>query len=168
MRRIAILLAIAAATCSKGAGQVTIGADTDGTSGGECTVDADCAPEDWCNQTVCEQRESEPPQDPEPVPHLAATPASLNFGSVTVNESRTLAVVLENDGETMITISGARIGPRGMPFGVEPMGYGPFWIRPERSREIFITYAPATVGHHEATLTVESEAPDITVQLIGN
>lgn len=102
------------------------------------------------------------------LPSLSASPVALNFGVVAPPSTRRLAVVVSNEGPAMATLYLVRILPEGAPFRVEPMGYGPFWIRPGRSRELFVSYAPTTPGHHDATLLVPSEAPELVVSLIGD
>jgi hypothetical protein len=77
-------------------------------------------------------------------------------------------MVLTNHGSVMVTLEATRIAPAGAPFRVEPKGYGPFWIRPGRSREVFVTFTPTGAGHQDATVIVESDAPPVAVPLIGN
>ena len=80
----------------------------------------------------------------------------------------TLALVIDNDGPVVVTVHRTHLDPPEAPFVVESMGYGPFWIRPERARELHVTFAPATIGNQTATLTIHSEAPPVSVNLVGN
>ena len=162
--RLLICIVLAALGCSKDPG--TGHPDTTGRGpGGACLTEADCPPEQWCLHQRCSDRPGaqEPPGSDA---HLVATPGTLHFGTVAVGESQTLALVLENDGGSFVSI--ARVTVDAAPFTVESMGYGPFWIRPERTRELFVTYTPTASGSHEATLTIHSQAPPVTVSLLGN
>jgi hypothetical protein len=92
----------------------------------------------------------------------------LSFGTLSPPQTRTLTLVLDNQGDAVVTLARVTFDPDTSPFRVEPMGYGPFWIRPGRSREIFVTFVPVDTTHVDATLTIESEAPPQSVVLLGN
>ena len=138
--------------------------------GTACRSAGDCAPGEICFQSQCVP--PPPPADddapPAPRAHLSATPLELSFGATTTPVTHTLAVVLANDGEAMLTVEDVRIEPAAAPFHLEPLGAGPFWVRPGRSREIFVTYAPTSAGAYEASLTVVTQAPAVSVALAGN
>jgi hypothetical protein len=162
------LFATAAAGCAKDPGQGTT--DRPPTiTGGACITNADCPPTLWCLHQRCSERlpDTAPPGDADAA-DIAVAPASLDFGNVVPPATRTLAVVLENVGGRMVTLSRVQVSPGGSPFRVEPMGYGPFWIRPGRSREIFVTFVPTASAHVEAMLVIESESPTRSLTLLGN
>jgi hypothetical protein len=169
-RRVLVAVVALAAACAGEPTTPTKAEVTDLRSGGSgCRHDGDCAPGQTCFQAMCTSL-PEPPSGVAPtgVASLEAAPASLSFGTVAVAAEKRLAIALTNDGEAMVTLEGVQITPSTSPFRLEPLGAGPFWIRPERSREIFVTYAPTTPGPHGATLRITSQAPAVSVNLSGN
>ena len=164
----AILFCILFLACSKNPGQALTTGNANNT-GGACSTELDCPANMWCLDQRCSERNTPetPPGDVE-LAALAATPESLNFGSVTPPAVRTLALILDNVGARMVTLTRVHVLPEGSSFRIEPLGYGPFWIRPGRSREVFVTFAPTDSTHRAASLLIESEAPTQTVTLLGN
>ncbi|MBI5509796.1 MAG: hypothetical protein HY903_13660 [Deltaproteobacteria bacterium] len=138
-------------------------------SAGACISDADCPPSMWCLYQRCSDRAAPfvPPIDTTS-PAISAAPAALSFGIIEPPTTRTLSVVLSNVGDTMLTIESVTITPPGSPFAVEHLGYGPFWIRPGRSRDVFVTCAPASTAHQAATLSVLSQADTQYITLLAN
>lgn len=135
---------------------------------GLCSAQSDCAAEQLCLHGQCV---AAPIPAGGPVrgnPHLTATPGALSFGTATTPAGRTLAIVLENDGDSMLELGGVTIVPATSAFRLEQLGAGPFWIQPGRSREIFVTYAPAGAGAQTATLRIESQAPAVDIPLSGD
>lgn len=128
-----------------------------------CSGPTDCAADQTCLHGSCVQTPTSGATLPEA--HLFATPSQLRFGTMAAGESRSLSLVLENDGEAMVTIERTRIEPATAPFRIEPLGSGPFWIRPGRSRAIFVTFAPLAIGNYDAELAIESRAPTVRVTL---
>lgn len=135
---------------------------------GLCSAQSDCATDQICLHGQCVPAPIPAGGPVRGNPHLTATPGALSFGSATSPAGRTLAIVLENDGDAMLELGGVTIVPASSAFKLEQLGAGPFWIQPGRSREIFVTYAPATPGSQTATLRIESQAPAIDVPLSGN
>lgn len=134
-----------------------------------CQRDDECASGERCLQSLCVL--VPPPTDPDVVPstaHLRATPLSLGFGAVALGTTQRLAVVLENDGGEMLTLDEVRITPSDLGFRVAPLGTGPFWIRPGRSREIFVDFTPTQSGSRSAELLVRGRGVEIVVMLQGN
>jgi len=138
-------------------------------SGGACTTSDDCPTDMWCLEELCSPRWAAEPQAADAAtPRLSVTPASLNFGALAPGGRRTLSLLLENTGDTMIIITAAALVPTTTDFRVEPMGHGPFWIRPGRARALFVSFVPTTTTHAQATLSIASAAPTASIRLQGN
>ena len=99
--------------------------------------------------------------------HLSAAPQALSFGNLTPGANRRLAVRIINDGEAVVTLR-AHLEPADAAFFVEPMGSGPFWVRPGRDRAVFVRYAPTAAGPHAAALVIDSDAPPVRVPVSGD
>lgn len=163
---ISLLLLAVTATANGCTGRKTPNEEAGPT--GLCSAQSDCATDQICLHGQCV---AAPIPAGGPVrgnPHLTASPGALSFGSVTGPAGRTLAIVLENDGDAMLELGGVTIVPASSSFKLEQLGAGPFWIQPGRSREIFVTYAPASPGAQTATLRIESQAQAVDVPLSGN
>jgi hypothetical protein len=133
-----------------------------------CTDNADCAAGHVCFQSQCVAAPSGYEGDgPAPRASLKSQQPAVDFGALGAVEARSLPITLENDGETMLELSAVRIEPATSTFRVDPMGTGPFWIRPGRTREVFVTYKPALGGAQSAVLHIESQAPTVRVSLSG-
>lgn len=134
-----------------------------------CQVESDCAAEERCFQSLCVSITQTTDTDvAPPVAHLRATPVSLAFGAVPPGSSQRLLVILENDGDAMVTLEQVRIEPPDVGFHVAPLGTGPFWIRPGRSREVFVDFMPQVSGAQEAVLVVGGGGVAVTIVLRGN
>jgi len=166
--RLLTCIVLAVIGCSKDPGTPGRPDTTGRGAGGACLTNADCPPTQWCLHQRCSDRADPPEPAGGSDDHLAATPGTLNFGMVVVGDSRTLALVVENDGASVVTIQEVTVDQDDAPFSIESMGYGPFWIRPGRVREIFVTFTPTGTASQTATLTIHSPAPAVTVNLIGN
>jgi len=161
-----LLVALGACHREPGPGRFEAPPPNPGTA---CQTEADCPPDRWCLHQQCVLRplEAPPPGDTD-LPRLTVTPATLSFGVLAPPERKTLALVVANTGTSMLTLSGVEVVPADAPFIVESTGFGPFWVRPGRSREIFLTFAPVTTTAVRAQLRIESAAPPATVDVVGN
>lgn len=168
-RLVPVALAVGAPACSgKAPGGV---ANQPLVVGGGCRTSAECHDGQVCIHGRCVDSPAGATAQSagsSGVAMLGADPDALDFGIQSPAKTRRLVVQLRNIGEVVTTVSRAHIVPPEAPFRVESTGAGPFWIRPLRSREIAVTYAPILVGHHSAVLEIESEAPTVSVNLRGN
>jgi len=73
------------------------------------------------------------------------------------------AVRLTNTGEAVLTLRLAHVVPDDAAYEVASMGTGPFWIRPGRTRELYIERRDQ--GAMIAELVIESEAPTVRLAL---
>jgi len=87
---------------------------------------------------------------------LSASPASLAFGNVLVNQSSTLTTTLTNTGNQSVTISGASIpGPA---FSIVAQPSYPYVLAPNGAVQYTVKYAPTAMEIDGGTLTVMSNA----------
>lgn len=133
-----------------------------------CSGHADCSDGKLCVHGLCVAPPTGYGEEQVGRASLRASSAALDFGSVAADGSRTLPVTLTNDGEVVVELDAVRIEPAASTFRVEPLGHAPFWIRPGRARDVFVTYEPALGGANNATLTVESKAAPVVVTLTGH
>ncbi len=164
-----LLLAVAlfAASCNDGK-KSTADTGSERQYGQGCRHDGDCNSNEVCLLGSCSPLPADSGGQPTVAAELSAAPQSLGFGTVEVGDARSLAVVLSNTGEVVVTLDALAIEPATAPFTLEPTGAGPFWVRPGRSREVFVRYAPTDSAPDEAVLTIASEAPLLRVPLSGN
>lgn len=135
-----------------------------------CVQSIDCPNQETCFQGNC-TASVEPPTDSdasESPSHLLATPQSLVFGTVAPGTNKRLAVELGNDSQEIATLSGATLAPPNAPFALESLGSGPFWVRSQNKRTVFVTFAPSSVAHHQAVLTLHYNGGDVVINLAGN
>ena len=97
---------------------------------------------------------------------LAATTSPLSFGSVTVNQSKTLSETITNNGGTTVTVS--QVTASGTGYSVNGVTV-PFTLTAGASTSFNVVFAPTTAGTPTGTLTVTSDAsnPSLTVSLSG-
>ena len=98
---------------------------------------------------------------------LGATPTTLTFGSVNVGNNSTLGVVLKNNGNSNITISGIS-GATG-PFSASGVNAGTV-LTPNQSITLSVTFTPTASGAASATIKVSSNsttAPSISASGTG-
>ncbi|MBI4904975.1 MAG: choice-of-anchor D domain-containing protein [Acidobacteria bacterium] len=95
---------------------------------------------------------------------LQVTPASLDFGSVTVNQSREAPLTLRNTGTAALTITSlistnARFTVVG--------AVAPLSIAAGGSQPVTVRFTPVAPGQATATLSIASNGPEATVPLSG-
>lgn len=139
---------------------------------GGCASSAQCAPNHICLHGRCMQRAVGGDSNTTPQASLRATPQTLEFATVPPGVTKTLELVLSNEGTAVVTLNATEIVSNGSPasvgrFSIEPMGAGPFWIRPGRQRSVFVTYEGDGAGPHGARLSITSAAAPIVVELRG-
>lgn len=107
------------------------------------------------------------PEPTTPTPGLGVSPTALDFGSVTVNDSSTETVTIENTGDAALTISGISVGGTdGGAFGVAANTCTAS-LAPESTCTLDVAFAPSSAGSASAVLTVESNAGSEEVTLNG-
>ena len=98
---------------------------------------------------------------------LTATPTTLNFGSVNVGSNSSLAVTLQNNGNSNITISGIS-GATGA-WSTSGSGAGTT-LTPTQSTTLNVTFTPSASGAASGTITISSNdttPPSISVSGTG-
>jgi hypothetical protein len=96
---------------------------------------------------------------------LGANPASLNFGSVTMNSNSSSTVTLANNGNSDITLFGLNVSGAGFSAsGISPN----LILSPSQSIALNVTFSPTTAGTVSGTITVDSNASSpSTISLSG-
>jgi Malectin domain/Abnormal spindle-like microcephaly-assoc'd, ASPM-SPD-2-Hydin len=86
---------------------------------------------------------------------LGASPTSLSFGNVTVNNSTSLNVALTNNGNSNVTI--ASVTPTGTGFSASGVNAGTT-LSPNQTATLSVKFAPTTTGSANGTVSVSSNA----------
>jgi hypothetical protein len=96
---------------------------------------------------------------------LTLSPASLDFGDVTVGSSDTQTVTLTNSGDASLTISQADL--TGADFSISSLLVT---LAAGQTTTFSVTFAPTTSGSHTGALTLTSDASNSpsTLPLAGN
>jgi hypothetical protein len=96
---------------------------------------------------------------------LTLSPASLDFGDVTVGSSDTQTVTLTNSGDASLTISQADL--TGADFSISSLLVT---LAAGQTTTFTVTFAPTTSGSHTGALTLTSDASNSpsTLPLAGN
>jgi hypothetical protein len=102
------------------------------------------------------------------VPAIDVSPASLDFGTVTVGQSKDLSLTVRNTGNAPLTINSvASSNPR---FAVASPAV-PFNVAAGSQQALTIRFSPTTAGSQTGTLTIASNDParaSLTVGLSGS
>ncbi len=86
---------------------------------------------------------------------LSVSPASIDFGTVTVGNSATLAGSLTNTGNTSLTVS--EMSATGTGFGVSGPGL-PLTLAASQSASFNVTFSPQAAGKASGGVTITSNA----------
>jgi uncharacterized protein (TIGR03382 family) len=98
-------------------------------------------------------------------PAIALSPASLDFGSVTVGSAGTLTTQVQNTGTATLDVTAITACSGTSPeFAWSPPG--PFSVAPGQSATLTVTYAPTGVGADTGCLSVASNAATSPTQLL--
>ena len=89
------------------------------------------------------------------VAQIAASPASINFGSITVNTSANRTLTVSNPGTATLTVTAANM--TGAAFSITGTMF-PISINQGASRAMTVTFNPGTVGNHSGNITFASNA----------
>ncbi|WP_248910333.1 NosD domain-containing protein [Halocatena marina] len=103
-------------------------------------------------------------------PDIDVSPTSLDFGKVTIGDSKTKNVTVTNTGTGTLEVSATDIvGTDASAFTIVG-GEAPFSLEPGESQNITVEFAPTSKCTKHATLQIESNDPDeptTTVELCG-
>ena len=97
---------------------------------------------------------------------LSASPASVSYGSVTVNTSASQKVTITNTGGKPVHVSGVSISGTGFSLAAVST---PFMLAAGTSKTLTATFSPAVTGAANGSITVASNAsnPSLSVPLSG-
>ena len=98
---------------------------------------------------------------------LAASPASLSFGTAQLGNGMTKPVTLTNVGQSPLQISQATVSGAG--FHMNGMNL-PFWLQPGQNTTVNVVFSPPAAGNQNGSLTIVSDgsSPVTLVSLSGN
>ena len=97
--------------------------------------------------------------------NVSASPASVNFGSVASGGSSSVSETLTNSGSASLTISSANTnGSAFARTGISP----PLTLAPAHSITFKVLFMPKSSGAASGSLTVVSNAGNLTIPLSGN
>jgi hypothetical protein len=106
-----------------------------------------------------------------PGPAIAATPLSLNFGTVEVGSSVTLTTTISNKGDSDLTVSDLnKTGSIDFALNGE-VPPTPFTVAPGTSVDVPVDYTPEEGGNDAGTLEISSDDPDtslLSVSIAGS
>src|SRR6185503_10721505 len=97
-------------------------------------------------------------------PDIAVTPDSLAFGGLFIGTSRTDTVHVQNEGTDVLHVSSVVTGA---PFSAPPGGFD---LAPGDSRDLLVTFSPATNAPFAGTVSISSDdfdEPTMLVHLSG-
>ncbi len=107
----------------------------------------------------------------QPIPDIAASPTSYNYGDVFQDSTSSQSFVVSNSGNGDLNVSATSLaGTNAGEFNIESGG-GSFVLTPGQDRTIVVSLTPVSVGSKSAVLQVASDDPDenpLDVALIGN
>jgi len=97
---------------------------------------------------------------------LAASPLSLDFGSVLVGSHQTLAETLTNTGGSSVTVT--QVNATGAGFSVSGLSL-PLTLPAGQSQPFNVTFTPSATGSSSGNLAIVNDSsPNINVALSGN
>jgi hypothetical protein len=106
-----------------------------------------------------------------PVPDVAVSPLSHDYGDVLQGSSAGQTFEVRNDGSADLLVSATTLlGTDAAEFAIDS-GAAPFPLTPGQTRELVVSFHPASLGPKSATLRIESDDPDqsvLDVALTGN
>lgn len=96
---------------------------------------------------------------------LSSSASNLDFGSVLVGSTSSLAVTLVNAGNANVTISGLLVSGRG--FNATGAGANTV-LTPGQTAVLNVTFAPSAAGAATGTIAIGSNAGPISIALAGS
>lgn len=104
------------------------------------------------------------------VPELTVSPLSIDFGTISVGNSSTAEVRIENSGTATLNVDALVISGDTAGFTVGGNTAGPFTLEPGAAVAVIVSFTPLQEGATNATLGINSNAnptPTATVELRG-
>jgi centrosomal CEP192-like protein/HYDIN/CFA65/VesB family protein len=98
-------------------------------------------------------------------PALTSNANALNFGSVVVGSNNMLGATLTNTGTANVTITGMAVTGAG--FSASGISAN-MTLTPGQSAPINVAFTPQAAGSVAGAVTVSSNAPTLTISLLGN
>lgn len=101
------------------------------------------------------------------VPDINVTPATVNFGDVSVGQTGNSSILIENQGQAALNVTS--IASNNNRFTATQTG--PFTIPVGGSQTVDLSFSPTQTGVQNGTLTVSSNDPDeaqVAITLSGN
>jgi hypothetical protein len=89
------------------------------------------------------------------VAQIAVSPASINFGSITVNTAATRTLTISNSGNATLTVTSAALS--GATFSITGAAF-PLTINAGGGSNVSVRFAPTTTGNHSGSITLSSNA----------
>jgi hypothetical protein len=97
---------------------------------------------------------------PVPVPDIAVTPTSHDFGDVIAGTTISHTFTVSNDGRADLAVTATSlVGADFAAFSID-LGGGPFVLTPGETHDLEIGFTPATPGSATAALRLASDDPD--------
>src|SRR5262249_5581310 len=90
-----------------------------------------------------------------PVAQIGVSPASINFGSITVNTTATRTLTISNPGSATLNVTAAAVS--GAAYSITGATF-PLNINAGASSSMTVTFAPTTTGNQSGSITVSSNA----------
>ena len=88
-------------------------------------------------------------------PDISASPASVDFGQVWTGASVSRVLTVENNGTSVLTVSGISTGHADV--AADPTAFA---VDAGQSADVTLTFAPSATGVVSGSLTIESDDPD--------
>lgn len=93
---------------------------------------------------------------------LACTPTNLGFGDVVVGHTKTLLVILTNDGQSSVTVSGIAVGKSEFTTSILSL---PLVLLAGQSIDLSVSFTPTASGWMGGTIKFSSTASNATLRL---
>jgi len=95
-----------------------------------------------------------------PVPDIAVTPSSFDYGNVFEGTSASQTFVVDNTGQADLNVSGTSItGGDAGEFSIDSGG-APFTVAPGGTHDVVVSFNPTSTGLKTAALSIASDDPD--------
>jgi Abnormal spindle-like microcephaly-assoc'd, ASPM-SPD-2-Hydin len=98
-------------------------------------------------------------------PVLSASTGALDFGNVLVDSTGSLGIVLTNTGNESAIIGGVVVTGSG--FTASGVGANTT-VRPGETAALNVTFTPSSTGSIAGTLTIASNAGNLSIKLVGS
>lgn len=89
------------------------------------------------------------------VAQIAVSPASIAFGSITVNTTATRTLTISNQGTIALSVTSGAVS--GAAFSITGATF-PLTVNPNASTNVTVRFAPTTTGNQSGSITISSNA----------